>query len=56
MLQDREARRRTEADFIGGAIVRLGEHSGVSVPVLDPLTPLAAAPIRQQNLRTAAGG
>jgi 2-dehydropantoate 2-reductase len=46
MLQDREARRRTEADYIGGAIVRLGELSGVSAPVLNALTTLASAPIR----------
>lgn len=46
MLQDREARRRTEADYIGGAIVRLGEQSGVSAPVLNALTTLASAPIQ----------
>ncbi|WP_256468752.1 ketopantoate reductase family protein [Pseudarthrobacter sp. SSS035] len=46
MLQDREARRRTEADYIGGAIVRLGEQTGVSAPVLNALTTLASAPIQ----------
>lgn len=46
MLQDREAKRRTEADYIGGAIVRLGESAGVSAPVLRTLTTLAAQPIQ----------
>lgn len=46
MLQDREARRRTEAEYIGGAIVRLGEKAGIEAPVLNALTTLASEPIR----------
>lgn len=45
MLQDREAKRRTEADYIGGAIVRLGSKAGVPAPVLRTLTTLASEPI-----------
>jgi 2-dehydropantoate 2-reductase len=33
MLQDREAGRRTEIEFINGAIVRAGERYGVATPV-----------------------
>jgi len=46
MLQDREAKRRTEADYIGGAIVRLGEEAGHPAPVLSALTLLASETIR----------
>lgn len=46
MLQDREAKRRTEADYIGGAIVRLGEEAGHRAPVLSALTLLASETIR----------
>jgi 2-dehydropantoate 2-reductase len=46
MLQDREAKRRTEADYIGGAIVRLGETAGIPAPVLRTLTTLASEPIQ----------
>lgn len=46
MLQDREAKRRTEADYIGGAIVRLGEEAGRPAPVLSALTLLASETIR----------
>lgn len=46
MLQDREAKRRTEADYIGGAIVRLGETAGIPAPVLQTLTTLAGESIR----------
>lgn len=45
MLQDREAKRRTEADYIGGAIVRLGAISDVAAPVLRTLTTLASEPV-----------
>jgi 2-dehydropantoate 2-reductase len=45
MLQDREAKRRTEADYIGGAIVRLGSKAGVPATVLRTLTTLASEPI-----------
>lgn len=46
MLQDREAGRRTEIDYIGGAVVRLGQEAGVPTPVLWTLSNLvlAAAP------------
>lgn len=37
MLQDREAGRRTEIDFIGGAVARQGAEAGVSTPVLSTL-------------------
>ena len=33
MLQDVEARRQTEVDFMNGAIVRMGEQVGVSTPL-----------------------
>ncbi|ASN20061.1 ketopantoate reductase C-terminal domain-containing protein [Arthrobacter sp. YN] len=46
MLQDRKARRSSETAYIGGAIVRLGEQSGVSAPVLNALTTPASAPIQ----------
>lgn len=45
MLQDREAGRRTEIDYIGGAVVRLGTETGVPTPVLWTLTLLARQPI-----------
>lgn len=46
MLQDREAGRRTEIDYIGGAVVRLGQEAGVPTPVLWTLSNLVltAAP------------
>jgi 2-dehydropantoate 2-reductase len=37
MLQDREAGRRTEIDFIGGAVAAIGADAGVSTPVLSTL-------------------
>jgi 2-dehydropantoate 2-reductase len=37
MLQDREAGRRTEIDFIGGAVAKIGAHAGVPTPVLSTL-------------------
>jgi 2-dehydropantoate 2-reductase len=40
MLQDREAGRRTEIDYIGGAVVRLGQEAGVPTPVLWTLSKL----------------
>jgi 2-dehydropantoate 2-reductase len=33
MLQDAEARRQTEVDFMNGAIVRMGEQAGVATPL-----------------------
>ena len=33
MLQDVEARRKTEVDFMNGAIVRMGEQAGVATPL-----------------------
>jgi 2-dehydropantoate 2-reductase len=33
MLQDFEARRRTEVDFLNGAIVRFGDEHGVETPL-----------------------
>jgi 2-dehydropantoate 2-reductase len=33
MLQDVEARRPTEVDFMNGAIVRMGEQTGVPTPL-----------------------
>jgi len=33
MLQDVEAHRLTEVDFMNGAIVRAGEQAGVPVPL-----------------------
>ena len=32
MLQDREARRATEIDFINGAVIREGERLGITTP------------------------
>jgi 2-dehydropantoate 2-reductase len=40
MLQDVEKGRRTEIDFINGAIVRLGKRIGVPTPINDALTAL----------------
>lgn len=40
MLQDREAGQRTEIDYIGGAVVRLGQEAGVPTPVLWTLSKL----------------
>lgn len=37
MLQDREAGRRTEIDFIGGAVAKIGAEAGVATPVLSTL-------------------
>lgn len=43
MLQDREAGRRTEIDYIGGAVVRLGQEAGIPTPVLWTLSSLVWA-------------
>ena len=44
MLQDREAGRQTEIDYIGGAVVRLGQEAGVPTPVLWTLSTLVRQP------------
>ena len=44
MLQDRQAGRRTENDYIGGAVVRLGQEADVPTPVLWTLTSLVRQP------------
>jgi 2-dehydropantoate 2-reductase len=33
MLQDVEARRKTEVEVINGAVVRAGEQAGIDVPL-----------------------
>lgn len=43
MLQDVEAGRRTEIDFLNGAIVRLAKESGIGVPYNECLTRLVKA-------------
>lgn len=53
MLQDREAGRRTEIDYIGGAVMRLGAETGVPTPVLSTLTLLARQPIQERPTVTA---
>lgn len=53
MLQDREAGGRTEIDYIGGAVVRLGAETGVPTPVLWTLTLLARQPIPDRRTVTA---
>jgi 2-dehydropantoate 2-reductase len=45
MLQDREAGRRTEIDYIGGAVVRLGQEAGVPTPVLWTLSKLVLSAV-----------
>jgi 2-dehydropantoate 2-reductase len=40
MLQDVEARRATEIDFLNGAIVAFGERHGVETPLNRALTEL----------------
>jgi 2-dehydropantoate 2-reductase len=52
MLQDREAGRRTEIDYIGGAVVRLGAEAGVATPVLWTLTLLARQPLPERRTVT----
>lgn len=44
MLQDRQAGRPTEIDVIGGAVVRLGQETGIPTPVLWTLSSLARQP------------
>ena len=43
MLQDVEAGRRTEIDYLNGAIVRLGERRGVATPYNDAVAGLVRA-------------
>jgi 2-dehydropantoate 2-reductase len=43
MLQDVEARRRTEIDFLNGGIARFGRELGVPTPVNDAITQLIRA-------------
>lgn len=40
MLQDIEKRRKTEIDFINGALVKYGENIGVPCPINAVLTAL----------------
>jgi 2-dehydropantoate 2-reductase len=40
MLQDIEARRETEIDFLNGGIARFGRELGVSTPLNDAITQL----------------
>ncbi len=49
MLQDVRARRRTEVDFINGAVARKGEELGLATPVNATLTRLVRA-LEQQYL------
>jgi 2-dehydropantoate 2-reductase len=43
MLQDVEARRATEIDYLNGAISRLGREHGVPTPLDDMITALVKA-------------
>ena len=43
MLQDVEARRQTEIDFLNGGIGRFGRELGVSTPLNDAITQLIKA-------------
>ena len=43
MLQDVEARRRTEIDYLNGGIGRFGRELGVPTPLNDALTALVKA-------------
>ena len=43
MLQDVEARRRTEIDYLNGGIARFGRELGVPTPLNDALTALVKA-------------
>jgi 2-dehydropantoate 2-reductase len=40
MLQDVEARRRTEVDFLNGGIARFGRELGIPTPLHDTITAL----------------
>jgi 2-dehydropantoate 2-reductase len=40
MLQDVEARRQTEIDYLNGGIVRFGEEHGVPTPLNAAITSL----------------
>ena len=40
MLQDVEARRQTEIDFLNGGIARFGRELGVPTPTHDAITAL----------------
>ena len=40
MLQDVEARRRTEVDYLNGGIARFGRELGVPTPLNDAITAL----------------
>ncbi len=43
MLQDVEAGRRTEIDYLNGAVVRMGQRHGISTPVNDAVASLVRA-------------
>ena len=40
MLQDVEARRQTEIDYLNGGIVRFGREHGVATPLNEAVTAL----------------
>jgi 2-dehydropantoate 2-reductase len=40
MLQDVEARRQTEIDFLNGGVARFGREHGVPTPLNDAVTAL----------------
>lgn len=43
MLQDVEAGRRTEIDYLNGAVVRMGQRHGVATPANDAIACLVRA-------------
>lgn len=49
MLQDIEAGRRTEIDYLNGALVRMGDSTGVAMPVNQVLVSLIRARERQAS-------